>query len=320
LNEILAKLGRIGLIPVVKLDSPEQALPLGKALLAGHLPVAEITFRTDAAEEAIKILSKELPELITGAGTVTTVEQVDKAAAAGARYIVTPGLNPKVVAYCQEKGLPVTPGVNSPSQIEQALEMGLKVAKFFPAGVSGGVPMLRALAGPYGDRISFIPTGGVNTANLVDYLSCGNVFAVGGSWMVPGDAIRNRDFIKVETLCKEARMLSLGFSLLHIGVNPDGGEDPFKVGRLMSELFGMQFKEGNNSAFVGVSFEMMKKNGRGRHGHIAIETISVERALEWFAEFGIKPVADTIHMNDSNISSVYLDWDIMGFAVHLNRK
>jgi len=320
LNEILAKLGRIGLIPVVKLDSPEQALPLGKALLVGHLPVAEITFRTDAAEEAIKILSKELPELITGAGTVTATEQVDKALAAGARYVVTPGFNPKVVAYCQEKGVPVTPGVNSPSQIEQALEMGLEVVKFFPAGASGGVPMLKAFAGPYGGRISFIPTGGVNAANLVDYLSCDNVFAVGGSWMVPGDAIRNGDYAKVAALCKEARMLSLGFSLLHVGVNPEEGEDPMQVGQLMSALFGMPFKEGASSAFVGKSFEMMKKAGRGRHGHIALETLSVERALEWFSGFGIKPVEETVKMKGSHISVAYLDRDIMGFAVHLNRK
>ena len=184
MNETLAKLGKIGLIPVIKLDSPAEALPLGKALVAGGLPVAEVTFRTEAAEESIRILANELPELVLGAGTVLTTTQADAAAAAGARYVVTPGFNPRVVAHCLEMGLPVTPGVNSASQIEEAIEMGLDVAKFFPAGPSGGTEMLKAFAGPYGGKISFIPTGGVGPKNLTEYLSCSNVFAVGG-WSPP---------------------------------------------------------------------------------------------------------------------------------------
>ena len=148
MNEVLEKLGLIGLVPVIKLNSPEEALPLGKALIAGGIPVAEVTFRTDAAAESIKILAKECPELILGAGTVLTTEQADAAAEAEAHYIVTPGFNPRVVAHCQQLGLPVTPGVSSPSQVEQALEMGLNVIKFFPAEQSGGVAMLKALNGP----------------------------------------------------------------------------------------------------------------------------------------------------------------------------
>ena len=320
MQEILTKLGKIGLIPVVKLDSPEQALPLGRALLAGCLPVAEITFRTGAAEESIKILNKELPELVTGAGTVLTTEQAERAAAAGARYIVTPGFNPKVVARCIEMGSPVTPGVSSPSQIEQALEMGLEVVKFFPAGASGGPAMLKAFNGPYRDRVMFIPTGGVNAANLVDYLSCPNVFAVGGSWMVPEEAMANGDYAKVEALCHEARLLSLGFSLQHVGINPNSGEGPAQAAELMSAMFGMALKDGASSIFTGKAFEFMKEKGRGVHGHISIATLSVERALEWLAEFGIKPVEETIKMKGANISFAYLDREIMGFAVHLNRK
>lgn len=320
MDKIIAKLGAIGLIPVVKLDRSEDALPLGKALLAGKLPVAEITFRTAAAEDAIRILSRELPQLITGAGTVTTIEQADKAIDAGARYIVTPGFNPKVVAHCIERGIPVTPGVNSPSQIEEALEMGLEVAKFFPAGASGGVPMLNAFNGPYKGRIRFIPTGGVNTANLVEYLSCPNVFAVGGSWMVPESAIAAGDFGAVEALCREARLLSLKFSLRHLGLNPDGRDEPDSSARKLSDMLGMQFKDGNSSSFVGSGFEFMKQKGRGAHGHIALETLSVERALEWFSEFGVSPVMETAKFNGDKMSMVYLDFEIMGFAVHLSRK
>ncbi len=320
MNATIEKLGRIGLVPVIKLDSPEQALPLGKALVAGGIPVAEVTFRTDAAAESIKILAKELPELILGAGTVLTLEQADAAAEAGAKYIVTPGFNPKIVAHCQSLGLPVTPGVNSPTQIEQALEMGLNVIKFFPAEQSGGVAMLKAFNGPYSGKVSFIPTGGVSPKNLVDYLVCPNVFAVGGSWMVPSDAVKAGDWGRIESLCKEARLLSLGFSLLHIGLNPDRGECATREAQAFASMIGMPFKEGNSSAFVGKSFEFMKEKGRGTHGHIALETLSVERALEWFSAFGIKPVQETVKMKAGHISVAYLDREIAGFAVHLNRK
>jgi 2-dehydro-3-deoxyphosphogluconate aldolase/(4S)-4-hydroxy-2-oxoglutarate aldolase len=319
MEDVLKKLGNIGLIPVIKLDSPDQALPLGRALLAGSLPVAEITFRTDAAKESIRILSKELPDLILGAGTVLTPGQVDTAVAAGARYIVTPGFNPKVVEYCRKKGVPVTPGVTTPSQIETAMEYGLKVLKFFPAENSGGVGMLKAFDGPYGDKVSFIPTGGVSEKNLTDYLSLPNVHAVGGSWMVPGKLIEAGDFAGVERLCREARILSLGFSLLHIGLNPSSG-DSLENAKFLSSILGMPLKDGSSSAFVGKSFEIMKSAGRGEHGHIAIETISVERALEWFSGFGIKPVEETVRTKGGLAQMAYLDRPFMGFAMHLNRK
>lgn len=319
-KKILKKLGDIGLIPVIKLETPDQALPLGQALLKGNLPVAEVTFRTDAAEASIRILSSELPELIVGAGTVLTTEQADRAIGAGARYIVTPGFNPKVVQHCIDRGVPITPGVTSPSQIEQALEMGLDVVKFFPAEQAGGAAMLKAFAGPYGDRISFIPTGGVDVKNLANYLSCPNVHAVGGSWMVPGDALAEGAYNRIESLCREARICALGFALLHIGVNPDGDGEPMENARLLASMLGMPFKEGSKSTFVGTAFEIMKKAGRGEHGHIAIQTISVERALAWFAAFGIAPVEETIVRKGGNISVAHLDKPFMGFALHLNRK
>lgn len=319
-KKILQTLGDIGLIPVIKLDTSDQALPLGQALLKGSLPVAEITFRTDAAEASIQILSKELPELIVGAGTVLTTEQADRAIGAGARYIVTPGFNPKVVQHCIDRGVPITPGVTSPSQIEQALEMGLDVVKFFPAEQAGGAAMLKAFAGPYGDKISFIPTGGVSVKNLADYLSCPNVHAVGGSWMVPGDALTAGAYDRIESLCREARICALGFTLLHVGINPGGEGEPMENARLLASMFGMPLKEGNKSAFAGTAFEIMKQAGRGEHGHIAMQTLSIERALAWFAAFGIGPVEETIVKKGGKISFAYLDKPVMGFALHLNRK
>ena len=320
MNDVITRLGAIGIIPVVQLKTAEQALPLGKALVAGSLPVAEITFRTDAAEESIRILSRELPELILGAGTVLTIDQVDTAANAGASYIVTPGFNPKVVAYCQKIGIPIAPGVNNPSDIEQAIEMGLDVVKFFPAEASGGVNMLNSLAGPYGEKISFIPTGGVNAKNLTDYLSCNNVFAVGGSWMVSSSLLNEGNFDKIETLCREARMLSFGFGFQHIGINSETEKSSVESAKLLSTIFGMSLKEGNSSSFVGTSFEIMKSQGRGEHGHIAIETTSVERALEWLSEFGIKAVEETVKTKGRHITFAYLDREILGFAIHLKRK
>lgn len=320
MNETLDKIGSIGVIPVIKLSNPNLALGLGKALLKGTLPVAEVTFRTDAAEESIRILSKELPDLLVGAGTVTTIEQVKKAKAAGASFIVTPGLNPKVVAFCQEVGLPVIPGVNTPSHVEDALEMGLEVLKFFPAEASGGVKTLKALDGPYGGKVSFIPTGGVDTKNLAEYLTCPNVFAIGGSWMVPNKSIDSGDFETVERLCHEARMFSLGFDLLHIGINGNNVEDSLANAKFLSEMFYMHVKEGNSSIFVGTKFEIMKSKGRGTNGHIALSTLSLERALAWLSTFNIHPIKETIKQEKDKITFAYLDKEIMGFSFHLNKK
>lgn len=200
---IYEKFGEWKVIPVVKLEDAKDALALGKTLLDNGLPVAEITFRTAAAEEAIGTVSKELPELTVGAGTVLTVENVKKAVDAGAAFIVTPGFNPTVVDYCVENNIPITPGVNSPSQVEWGLARGLTVLKFFPAEVSGGLKMLKALGGPYGNA-KFIPTGGINAGNIVDYLTMKNVVACGGSWIVKSDLISSGNFKEIGKLVGEA--------------------------------------------------------------------------------------------------------------------
>lgn len=203
MNQILEKFHEIGIIPVVVLNDAKDAAPLGKALLEGGLPVAEVTFRTDAAEESIRILSETYPDLLVGAGTVLTPEQADRAVAAGAKFIVSPGLNPRVVKHCQEKGVIITPGVVTPGEIEKALELGLEVVKFFPAEPSGGLSMIKAMAAAY-TKLKFMPTGGINAKNVVDYLKYNKILACGGSWMVKGDLIAAGDFDKITALCKEA--------------------------------------------------------------------------------------------------------------------
>ena len=182
---IFDKLSLAGLVPVIKVEDAADAVPLCKALSDGGLPVAEITFRTDAAEESIRRVHAELPDVMLGAGTVLTVDQVKRAVAAGAAYIVSPGLNPSVVGYCVENDIPVLPGCANPSDIEVALGFGLKIVKFFPAEALGGLKLIKAMSAPYGG-ISFVPTGGINEKNFLEYLAFDKVKAIGGSWMVPG--------------------------------------------------------------------------------------------------------------------------------------
>lgn len=203
MNEVLEKLGKIGIVPVVVLDDAKDAENLGKALMEGGLPCAEVTFRTAAAEESIRILSEKFPEMIVGAGTVLTVEQVDRAVKAGAKFIVSPGTNPKVVDYCVKNNIPITPGTCTPSNVETALEFGLDVVKFFPAEPSGGLNFIKAIAAPY-VGVKFMPTGGINAKNVRDYLAYDRIIACGGSWMVTKDLIKAGDFEQIKKLTAEA--------------------------------------------------------------------------------------------------------------------
>jgi 2-dehydro-3-deoxyphosphogluconate aldolase / (4S)-4-hydroxy-2-oxoglutarate aldolase len=207
LSTLLERIRAVGIVPVVKLTRASDARSLGQALRKGGLPVAEITFRTAAAPDAIRILRAEFPDLLVGAGTVLTPAQADAALEAGAAFAVAPGLNPRVVDHCLSKGLPIVPGVNNPSQLEQGLERGLSFLKFFPAEASGGVKMLKALHGPYAD-VTFMPTGGVEPANLGTYLALPYVVAVGGSWMVKEALLEAGKVDELAALCAEAVRLA----------------------------------------------------------------------------------------------------------------
>lgn len=203
MQEILETLGHLGVVPVIEIERADDAVPLGKALIAGGLPCAEITFRTTAAEEAIRRIASELPDIVIGAGTVLSVEQAEKAVAAGARYIVSPGFDPKVVDWCLTHNVAVTPGVATPTEINMALDKGLNILKFFPAEALGGFKTLKAIAAPYGG-VKFIPTGGISSKNLADYLSLRAVHACGGSWLVASNLISASEFAEITRLTKEA--------------------------------------------------------------------------------------------------------------------
>ncbi len=206
-SNVLARLGEARVLPVVELDTSEAALPLAEALTAGGLPVAEITFRSEAAADAIGILRARIPDMLVGAGTVLNIEQVELAHRAGSQFVVTPGFNPAVVEACLELGLPILPGINNPTGVERAMGFGLEAVKFFPAEASGGVSFLKALHGPY-PSIRFLPTGGIGPDNLGSYLALPNVLACGGSWIVSPALVRASRFDEIARLAEEAVALA----------------------------------------------------------------------------------------------------------------
>ncbi len=195
------RLQQIKIVPVIAINDAAHAVPLAKVLVENGLPCAEVTFRTDAAQESIRLMRDAYPELLIGAGTVLTTQQVDQAISAGADFIVSPGLNPTTVKYCQQRGIAIVPGVNNPSLVEQAMELGLKTLKFFPAEPSGGVAMLKALSAVY--PVQFMPTGGVNPRNVADYLAIPSVVACGGTWMVPSDLMDSGNWDEIASLVRE---------------------------------------------------------------------------------------------------------------------
>ena len=319
MEAVLEQISKIGIVPVVKIDRAEDALPLAKALCAGGLPCAEVTFRTDAAAAAIEIMTKNFPNMCVGAGTVLNAAQVDAAVAAGAKFIVSPGLNPKTVKYCLEKGVPITPGTSSPSDIEQAIELGLEVVKFFPAEQSGGLAKIKAMAAPY-VNMKFMPTGGINAKNLTSYLDFPKIIACGGSWMVPGDLINAGEWDKIEQLTREAVQTMLGFELAHIGINGANEEEALKVANRFAFLFGMPAKIGNSSIFAGSAVEVMKTPFKGEHGHIAIRTNYIERAVNYMSTVLGVEFEEPKKDEKGKYKAIYLKEQIGGFAVHLVQK
>ena len=203
MSTIAERFQELAVVPVVVLNDARDALPLAEALVEGGLPCAEVTFRTEAAEESIWKMAEKYPDMLVGAGTVLTIDQVDRAVGAGAKFIVSPGFDPEIVDYCLDKQIPVFPGCVTPSELAQAVKRGLEVVKFFPAAQYGGVATIKALAAPY-TMVKFMPTGGVSTKNLKDYLECDKILCCGGSWMVKGDMIKAGEFDKIKQLTKEA--------------------------------------------------------------------------------------------------------------------
>ncbi len=205
MTELNQKISAIGIVPVIKLNHPERdAAGLARALCAGGVPVAEVTFRAPGADLAIKLMKEACPEMLAGAGTVTNTDQIDAVIAVGGDFIVSPGFDPELVEYAQKKGIPVYPGLTTASEYHQALKYGLEVIKFFPAEQSGGLAKIKALAAPF-PMFKVMPTGGISLKNLKEYLSCPVIAACGGSYMVTADLIDNNKWDEITELCKKSR-------------------------------------------------------------------------------------------------------------------
>ena len=320
MKDIFEQLYGYGLVPVIKITKTENAVPLAKALAEGGLNCAEITFRTACAKDAIKEVTKALPDMLVGAGTVLTPEQADEAVEAGAKFIVSPGLNPRVVKHCLDKGIPVLPGCATPSEVEQALELGLKAVKFFPAEAAGGLNMIKSMSAPYGS-LKFMPTGGINEENMLQYLAFDKIIACGGSFMVKDSLIEAGKFDEIKALTRSAVMKMLGFKLVHIGINCENKEEATKGAKLIEDMFGMECKEGAKSTFCGSDFEFMHTKFYGKNGHIAIATNFPDRAKAYLESQGVEFNMESAGYDEKGkLRFIYLKDEVCGFAIHLVKK
>ncbi len=319
MHPVIEQLKLVGLVPVIKLNDPNKAVPLAKALVKGGIPVAEVTFRAAGADKAIAAIAKEVPEVLVGAGTVITIDQVKQAVNAGAKYIISPGFDKEVVQYCVDNNIPITPGCTNPSEVSIATKMGLEAVKFFPAEAMGGLKVIKSLAGPF-PKMRFIPTGGIGPDNLKDYLAFDKIIACGGSWMVPEKLIDNEDWDAITALAKEAVLNMLNISLCHIGINSADNDTCETTANSIAQLTGAVAKSGNSSVFVGSQFEIMRAMGRGTNGHIALGVSNVERAVRYFESQGFEFEKDSLVSDEKGAKAIYFKGEFGGFGIHLLRK
>lgn len=317
--DILKRMACAGIVPAVVIDKAEDAVPAAKALLNGGIDVMEITFRTAAAAEAIRAVSENCPEMLVGAGTVLDIEQCEKAIDCGSRFIVSPGYDREMVRWCKARDIPIVPGCVSATDIMAAIQDGLQVVKFFPAGSCGGTAAMKALSGPF-PQIKFLPTGGVNGENLSEYMAEPSVFAVGGSWICSKKDIAAGSFEKITALCQEARSRALGYEIAHVGINAADPEEALALARLFEKAFGFAVKEGNSSDFASDRIEVMKTPYLGKYGHLAVRTARIDMAVADLEKKGFAVAEETAKYKNGKLTAVYLKDAFGGFAVHLLQK
>lgn len=316
MDDMFTKLHNLGIVPVVKIDDANKAIALAKAMIDGGLPCAEVTFRTDAAEEAIRLMSEAYPEMLIGAGTVLNPATAERAVKAGAKFIVSPGFDEDTVKWCIANNIPVVPGLCTPSEIQKAINLGLSVLKFFPAEASGGVGMLKNFAGPF-PGVKFMTTGGINQDNLGAYAQCPNVLAIGGSWMVKDKLINEENWAEITRLCQEAVVALQGLQMLHIGINQKDEEEAEKTCAGFAK-FGMSINRGNSSIFMDKAIEVMKTPFYGTHGHIAFKCYDLERTVYFMEKQGFTVNKDSVKLDaKGNMKVCYFNEELGGFAVHL---
>lgn len=317
--DVLARLKNAGVIPVVVIENAKDALPTAQALLRGGIDVMEITLRTAAALDAISAVAQQCSDMLVGAGTVLTPVQAKAAIQAGAEFIVSPGFSRQVVEHCMERHVLVTPGCITPTEITAAMECGLTVVKFFPAGIFGGLSAMRELASPFGS-VKFIPTGGVCASNLEQYATAPFVHAVGGSWLCRKEDISAGNFDGITALCRQARKMVLGYEFAHLGMNMANRAQALTVCAQLTNAFALEVTEGKSSHFVSESIEVLNSPYLGDNGHIAIRTNDIDRAITDLGKKGFAVDWSTAKFQNEKKVAVYLQEKIGGFAIHLLQK
>jgi len=317
--DIITQLGNEGLIPVVVIENADVAVDTARALLDGGLGVMEITMRTEAGINSIRNVLRAYPNMLVGAGTVLTLNKAKESVDAGARFIVAPGFNDEIVAWCVENNIPIIPGCVTPTEIEHALSYGLNVLKFFPANIYGGIEGMKALNGPF-QMVSFIPTGGISEANLADYADKPFVHAIGGGFLTKPADIKKGNFENITKTATASINTLLGFKLAHLGINCQGSSESEQPGRALEKAFHFEFLPGSSSDFAGREFEMTKGTNLGVKGHIAIHTNSMKRAVYHLEKRGFSVDPATTIEKSGKMIAVYLKDSFGDFAIHLLQK
>lgn len=320
MRNVLEQISDLGVLPVIKIEKLEQAVPLANALRQGGVNAIEVIVRNEIAFDAIDNIRSSFPDMLIGAGTILTAQLADQAMEAGARYIVTPGYNPQVVRHCLDRGIPIVPGCVTPSEIQTAIDAGLQTLKFFPAGPQGATAAIKLLSGPF-PKVRFIPTGGIDFSNMTEYARLECVAAVGGSFMAKADLIQNENWEEIAANCRKAISMSLGFELAHVGINHERVEEAMDSAERMDGFLALGIRCGNSSIFCGKAVECMKTKYYGEKGHIGFYTNSVQRARAWFLAKGI-PIREDSIRKDGNGKwvSFYLKEEVSGFAVHVVKR
>lgn len=320
MSDIFERIGEYGIVPLVTLDDPNDAVPLARALVEGGIPIAEVTFRTAAGGESIKRMAKEVPEIIVGSGTVHTVDQAKETVDNGGKFVITPGFNAKVVEWCVNNNVPVCPGTVVPSDIEEAMNYGLKVVKFFPAEAYGGINTIKNLAAPF-SGIKFVPTGGVGLHNLREYLDLPNVAAVGGSFVPPAKMVKEKDWEGIVKTCKEINNKVFDFTVGHVGINANTADNATKVTDRIAELFESDKRETPIAFFSGNLVEVMKVPFVGTHGHICVDTCDLKRAMAMLERKGVEFDEENRFFDaKGNLVTAYMKEEIGGFAFHIRQR
>ena len=319
-KDVMQAVAETGILPVINITEIETAEPLAKAILDGGIKALEITLRSEVSLQAISQITKTYPDLHILAGTVLTVEQAQAALDAGASGLVMPGYDEEIVDFAIQNNVPIVPGCITAADIQKGYKKGLRVFKFFPAECSGGLAAIKLLSGPF-KGAKFLPTGGMTYDNIGSYLKESCILACGGSYMADAKLLAARNFDAITENCKRAVKISLGFELAHVGINHTSAEDSTRSAKAICALFGLELRPMNSATFAGTAVECVNANGAGTHGHVGFFTNSMDRAITYFEERGIKLNMEGAKRNKAGaITCVYLADEIAGFAFHVVSK